>query len=113
MSIQVWLYNKCHKIYLSSPLDDFLHVLRHPNHLRYLRARTIENVVITHQFLAAPVECKSRFFLTYWLYISAVSTFLNIRTSYLSASSGFRLLVEISVGEGMGPKTRDFKKLLG
>ena len=88
-------------------------VLRHPNHLRYLRARTIENVVITHRFLAAPIECKSRFFLAYCLYISAVSTFLNIRTSYLSASSKFHLLVEISVGEGMGAKTRDFKKLLG
>ena len=24
MSIQVWKYNKCHKIYLSGPLDDFL-----------------------------------------------------------------------------------------
>ena len=24
MSIQVWKYNKCHKIYLSGPLDGFL-----------------------------------------------------------------------------------------
>ena len=36
--------------------------------------------------------------LTVWLYISTVSTFLNIRSSYLSASSGFRLLGEIPAG---------------
>ena len=36
--------------------------------------------------------------LTVWLYISTVSTFLNIRASYWSASSGFRLLGEIPAG---------------
>ena len=39
------------------------------------------------------------------LYVSAVSAFLNIRASYWSASSGFRLLVEITA-EAMIRKRR-------
>ena len=50
---------------------------------------------ITYRFLAAPVQANRDFFLAYLLYISTVSTFLNIRASYWSASSGFRLLGEI------------------
>ena len=40
------------------------------------------------------IEIFSIYILTVWLYISTVSTFLNIRASYWSASSGFRLLGE-------------------
>ena len=39
------------------------------------------NVIITHQFLVAPVQANRDFFLTYWLYISTISTFLYIRAS--------------------------------
>ena len=57
------LYNKYHKIYLSGPFG--ISVLRHPNHLRYLRARVIENIITTQRFLAAPVEANREFFLAY------------------------------------------------
>ena len=43
----------------------------------YLRAQTV-----TYRFLAAPVQANRDFFLAYWLYVSTVSTFHNIRASY-------------------------------
>ena len=72
--------------------------LRHPNHFVLADANN-GNVIITYRFLAAPVQPNRDFFL-YRLcdYISTVSTFLNIRESYESASSGFRLLGEIPAG---------------
>ena len=69
-------------------LRDFLS-LRHPNHF-VLAGANNRNVIITYRFLAAPVQANRDFFLAYWLYISAVSTFLNVCASYLSAFSGFR-----------------------
>ena len=86
-SIEVWLHNKCHKIYLSGPFGIFcLYVILN---ISYLRAQTMET---------SSLLTDSRLFLAHWLYISAVSTFLNIRASYWSASSGFRLLREIPAG---------------
>ena len=73
-------------------------VLRHPNHF-VLAGANNTNVIITYRFLAAPVQAIEIFsILTVWLYISTVSTFLNIRASYWRASSGFRLLGEIPAG---------------
>ena len=73
-------------------------VLRHPNHF-VLAGGNNRNVIITYRFLAAPVQANREFFyIDCMLYISTVSTFLNIRASYWSASSGIRLLDEISAG---------------
>ena len=78
-------------------LWDFLS-LRHPNHF-VLASANNRNVIITYRFLAAPVQGIQIFsILTVWLYISNVSTFLNIRASYKSASSGFRPLGQIPAG---------------
>ena len=77
-------------------LRDFLS-LRHPNHFVLVGANN-RNVIITYRFLAAPVQANRDFFYIDCmtsLYISTVSTFLNIRASYWGASSGFRLLGEI------------------
>ena len=96
-SIEVWLHNKCHKIYLSGPFGIFgLYVILT---ISYLRAQTIKTSSL-------PTDSSRRLFkqieifsiLTVWLYISTVSAFLNIRASYKSASSGFRLLGEIPSG---------------
>ena len=67
--------------------------------ISYLRAETIETSSLptdSSRPLFKEIEIFS--ILTVWLYISSVSTFLNIRASYWSASSGFRLLCEIPVG---------------
>ena len=65
------------------PKRDFLS-LRHPNHF-VLEGANNGNVIITYRFLTALVQANRDFF---WhtgcmtLYISTVSTFLNIRPSY-------------------------------
>ena len=67
--------------------------------ISYLRAKTIETSSLptdSSQPLFKQIEIFS--ILTVWLYISTVSTFLNIRASYYSASSGFRLLGEVPTG---------------
>ena len=62
---------------------------RHPNHF----------VLVGTDSSRPPFEQIEMFsILTVWLYISTVSTFLNIRASSKSASSGFRLLGEIPAG---------------
>ena len=64
--------------------------------ISYLRVQTIETSSLPTNF-SRPLFKQIEIFsiLTVWLYISTVSTFLNIRARYLSASSGFRLLGEI------------------
>ena len=69
-------------------LLDFL-FLRHPNHFALAGANN-GNVIITHRFLAAPVQANEIFIGIYRLYISTVRTSPNIRASYWSASSGRR-----------------------
>ena len=94
---EVWLNNKCHKIYLSGPFGIFcLYVTLT---ISYLRAQTKETSSLptdSSRPLFKQIEILS--ILTVWLYISTVSSFLNIRASYQSASSGFRLLGEIPAG---------------
>ena len=51
--IEVWLYNKCHKIYLIDPFGIFF--LRHPN-LLLLAGANNRNVIITQPFHAAIVN---------------------------------------------------------
>ena len=59
--------------------------------ISYLQARTIET---------------SRFFLAYWLYIlTVISTFLNMRASYWSDSSGFRP----AAGQQFGSNSKWYK----
>ena len=67
--------------------------------ISYLRAQTIETSSLptdSSRPLFKQIEIFST--LTVWLYISTESTFLNIRASYWSASSGFHLLCEIPAG---------------
>ena len=64
---------------VSGPFGNFC-VLRHPNHF-VLAGANNRNVIITYRFLAAPVQANRD-----------LSTFINMRVSYWSASSGFRLL---------------------
>ena len=67
--------------------------------ISYLQAQTIETSSLPTDSswpLFKQIEIFS--ILTVWLYISTVSTFLNIRASYYSASSGFCLLGEIPAG---------------
>ena len=66
----------------------------HPDHL-LLEGANNRNVNISHRFLAAPVQANR---LANQLYISIVSTRLNIRASYQSAYSGLRFLGEIPAG---------------
>ena len=67
--------------------------------ISYLRAQTIETSSLpTDSSRPLFKQIENFSILTVWLYISTVSTFLNIRSSYLSASSGFRLLGEIPAG---------------
>ena len=66
----------------------------HPDHL-LLEGANNRNVKISHRFLAAPVQANR---LANQLYISIVSTRLNIRASYQSAYSGLRFLGEIPAG---------------
>ena len=66
--------------------------------ISYLRAQTIEASLPTDSSRPLFKQIEIFSILTIWLYISTVSTFLNIRASYLSASSGFRLLGEIPAG---------------
>ena len=89
-------------------LWDFLS-LRHPNHF-VLPGANNRNVIITHRFLAAPVQGNRDFFLPYWLYFSTVSSFLNIRASYYSASSGFRPEGEIPA-EAIIQETKKIQQL--
>ena len=67
--------------------------------ISYLRAQKIETSSLPTDSLR-PLFKQIEIFsiLTVWLCISTVSTFLNIRTSYWSASSGFRLPGEIPAG---------------
>ena len=59
--------------------------------ISYLQTRTIET---------------SRFFLAYWLYIlTVISTFLNMRASYWSDSSGFRP----AAGQQFGSNSKWYK----
>ena len=78
---EVWLHNKCHKIYLSGPLGIFcLYVILT---ISYLLAQAIETSSLptdSSRPLFKQIEIFS--ILTVWLYISTVSTFLDIRTSY-------------------------------
>ena len=53
------IYNKCHKIYPTSPFG--FSVLRHPNHLVPAGANN-RNVIITYRFLAAPIQANGDFF---------------------------------------------------
>ena len=70
---------ECHKIYVSGPFGIFcLYVILT---ISYLRAQTIETSSLPTDS-SRPCSSKSRFFLAYRLYISTVSTFLNIRASY-------------------------------
>ena len=57
-----------------------------------LRVQTIETSSLPND------SSRPLFKQTVWLYMSTVSTFLNICASYQSASSGFRLLGEIPAG---------------
>ena len=66
----------------------------HPNHL-LLEGANNRNVNISHRFLAAPVQANR---LANQLFISIVSTRLNIHASYQSAYSGLRFLGEIPAG---------------
>ena len=68
--------------------------------ISYLRAQTIETSSLPTDS-SRPLFKQTEIFsiLTVWLYISTVSTVLNIRASYLSASSGFRLQGEIPAGQ--------------
>ena len=96
--IEVWLHNNCHKIYLSGPFGIFcLYIILT---ISYLRAQTIETSSLPTGS-SRPLFKQIKIFLEYWLYISTVSTFLNIRASYQSASSGFHLLGEIPTGAKM------------
>ena len=67
--------------------------------ISYLRTQTIETSSLP-TYSSRPLFKQIEIFsmLTVWLYISTVSTFLNISASYYSASSGFRLLGEIPPG---------------
>ena len=66
---------------VSGPLGIFC-VLRHPNHFLPAGGNN-RNVIITYRFFAAPVQANRDFsILTVRLYISSVSTFLNVRASY-------------------------------
>ena len=56
-------------------------VLHHPNHF-VLAGANNRNVIITYRSLAAPVQANRDFFYIDCMYISTVSTFLNIRASY-------------------------------
>ena len=60
---------------VSGPFGIFC-VLRHPNHFVFAGANN-RNVIITYRFLAGPFKQIEIF--SIWLYISNVSTFLNIR----------------------------------
>ena len=78
-STEVWLHNKCHKIYLSGPFGIFcLYVILT---ISYLRAQTIETSSLPTDS-SRPLFKQVEIFLAYWLYISSVSTFLNIRVRY-------------------------------
>ena len=70
-SVEVWLHNKCHKIYLSGPLRMFcLYVILT---ISYLWVQTIETSSLptdSSQPLFKQIEIFS--ILTVWLYISAV-----------------------------------------
>ena len=63
---EIWLHNKCHKIYLSGPFGIFcLYVILT---ISYLRPQTIETSSLpTDSSCRGPCSNKSRFFL-YWLY---------------------------------------------
>ena len=56
-------------------------VLPHPNHF-VLAGANNRNAIITYRFLAAPVQENRDFFYIDCMYISTVSTFLNMRASY-------------------------------
>ena len=59
-SVEVWLHNKCHKIYVSGPLEMFcLYVILT---ISYLRAQTIETSSLPTRFVAAPVQANRDFF---------------------------------------------------
>ena len=77
-SIEVWLRNKCHKIYLRGPFGIFcLYVILT---IWYLKAQTIETSSLptdSSRPLFKQIEIFSGI-----LYVSTVSTFLNIRASY-------------------------------
>ena len=83
---EYWLHNKCHKIYLSGPFGIFsLNVILT---ISYLRAQTIETSSLPTNSSRSLFKQIEIFFLTYWLYISTVSTFLNIRASLLRCLLG-------------------------
>ena len=63
----------------------------------YPQARTIETSSLCKDSML-PLFKQIEIFSGILTYISNVSTFLNIRASYYSASSGFRLLCEIPAG---------------
>ena len=74
----VWLHNARHKIYLSGPFGIFcLYVILT---ISYMREQTIETSSLPTDF-SRPLFKQIEIFsiLTVWLYISTVSTFLNIR----------------------------------
>ena len=78
-SVEVRLHNKCHKIYLSGPFGIFcLYVTLT---ISYLRAQTIETSSLPTDS-SRPLFKQIKIFQAYWLYISTVGTFLNIRASY-------------------------------
>ena len=64
-------HNKCHKIYLRGPLG--ILSLRRPNHF-VLAGVNNGNVIITHRFLAAPVQANRDFF-----YIDCMTVYFNCK----------------------------------
>ena len=81
-SIEVWLHNKCHKIYLRGPFGIFCFYVILT--ISYLRAQTIETSESLPTDSSRPLFKQIEIFslLTVWLYISTVSTFLDIPASY-------------------------------
>ena len=82
---------------VSGPFGFFC-VLGHPNHFVLAGATIEKSSLLTDSSRPLFKQIEIFSMLTVWLYISTVSTFLKIRASNKSASSGFRLLGEIPAG---------------
>ena len=80
-SIEIWLHNKCHNFYLGGPFGIFCFYVILT--ISYLRAQTVQTSSLSTDS-SWPLFKQIKIFsiLTVWLYISTVSTFLNIRASY-------------------------------
>ena len=102
----IWLYNKCHKIYLSGPFGSFcLYVILT---ISDLPARTIETSSLPTDSSRPLFKQIEIFFLPYWLYITTVSTFLNIRASLILEC----LLGIEPAGAIIPPPPREFRTCL-